>query len=595
MADLTREDKMVRSDHSSVVSSPDSADTKPGSRSKASIRVSRACVQCRSKHVKCDATMPACLRCSVEGKPCFYAKSRRGIRDPLKRSLISDKPPVQSSPGNYSQLSNTISVDAGSRYSHDLSSWHPEPKRSPSVGEENVLLNAYFRNFHPTHPVVLPKRYFLDQIDSMPDSMHFLLAVMNFVGSLYLPNSSTEELRESAFVAACGPLPMTAQSVQGLLIMGIVAVGEMKFEYQNGWTNKAISIALEIGMQHKSFADNATSPILAECYRRVYWSLYFLDCARGIRDCKTVISLHDVASDVELPCEEWEYSSGQIPQPMSLAQYDLQNLLGKPEVSSFTYLVDLCRISNNLILPYDGASNEEKAELFERADGLICDWLIKIPQWKLDLVDSDGIADMVIFHAVAFAQQNRLRIRQCASRQSLELRECFPLGPVRGPHRQAQKVKGFGWNATPIDVLAANSVCDLFRRSFPIKNLSPLCVPGLARVALAYLDACVFLGLDTPLMREKLSMVLHILNTHGETWALSQKIAEELREVTKEYLSPVKIGGQPSYIDQWTAAIPAAVSAESNTLATQASFSMYTDFGHQEDWAPYIQDNFINV
>lgn len=65
---------------------------------KGGIRVSLACLpvrsttllirdsianmeQCRSRHVKCGAEVPACSRCQQDDKPCFYAKSRRGMRD----------------------------------------------------------------------------------------------------------------------------------------------------------------------------------------------------------------------------------------------------------------------------------------------------------------------------------------------------------------------------------------------------------------------------------------------------------------------------------------------------------------------------------
>jgi len=45
------------------------------------VRVSLACVPCRSRHVKCGAETPNCSRCLQDKKPCFYAKSRRGMRD----------------------------------------------------------------------------------------------------------------------------------------------------------------------------------------------------------------------------------------------------------------------------------------------------------------------------------------------------------------------------------------------------------------------------------------------------------------------------------------------------------------------------------
>ena len=33
-------------------------------------RVTLACVQCRERHIKCDAQLPFCSRCQTEGKQC---------------------------------------------------------------------------------------------------------------------------------------------------------------------------------------------------------------------------------------------------------------------------------------------------------------------------------------------------------------------------------------------------------------------------------------------------------------------------------------------------------------------------------------------
>jgi hypothetical protein len=251
----------------------------------------------------------------MEGKPCFYAKSRRGIRDPKKRSLISDKPPARPNSLPFPQLSKVPSLQVPDHYLNDTSSsWDSISNRAPSsTNEESCLINLYFANFHPSHPVILPKRFFLKHVEADADSMHFLVSAINFVGSLYAPHIPSEELREEAFGAACGPLPITAQSVQGLLILSLAALGEMKFEYQNGWTNRAISMALELGMQHKTFADTTTDPVLAESFRRIYWGLYFHDCVRNVRESGIGTSLHSVISDVDLPCEEWEYDAGVSP------------------------------------------------------------------------------------------------------------------------------------------------------------------------------------------------------------------------------------------------------------------------------------------
>jgi hypothetical protein len=258
--------------------------------------------------------MPTCARCCAESRPCYYARSRRGIRDPKKRSLISDKPPVQplGTPQHlFSPVASSIKLpDPFVDHMHNISNPHAGDSPSSFTGSGSMLIDAYFSYFHPTHSVLLPKHFFLKHIEAEPDSMHFLLSVINFVGSLYISGVSSDELREVAFAAACAPLPMTPQSVQGLIILSIAALGEMKFEYQNWWTNNAISMARDLGMHRRTFADTTADEMLAESYRRVYWGLFLLDCVRNLRDCANGMSLDERTGDVDLPCEEWEYESG---------------------------------------------------------------------------------------------------------------------------------------------------------------------------------------------------------------------------------------------------------------------------------------------
>jgi hypothetical protein len=96
----------------------------------------------------------------------------------------------------------------------------------------------------------------------------------------------------------------------------------------------------------------------------------------------------------------------QIPKPISLAQYDQQSDLGSADFSSWVYLIDMCRISKRLVLLYQDSFEDKNLRLFEQADFLISEWSLKLPQWKMDLVDSGGMADMVLFHAIALAQQS---------------------------------------------------------------------------------------------------------------------------------------------------------------------------------------------
>ncbi|KAI1492769.1 hypothetical protein F5X96DRAFT_690549 [Biscogniauxia mediterranea] len=525
----------------SSVSSPEGAESKTSNRSKANIRVSLACVQCRSKHVKCDATLPACNRCQLDKKPCYYAKSRRGIRDPKKRSLISDKPPVSPSKPPFLSTSSIPSPSTPDHGPNNLpSGWSVSDKPrglNSHANEREMLLDAFYSYFHPSHPCLPPKRLFLSHVESDPGSYHFLLSVIEFCGSLYLHQVYSEGLREAAYSTACGSLPFTAQSVQGLVLLSAIAFGEAKFEHHAGFVYTAIGIATELEMHRKSFANAVRDPVLAESYRRTWWCLVLQDSLRTTVGRGPVLSTSDFDCDVDLPCEEWEYDTGAIPRPTSQFEYETQANLGRTDFSSMALLVDMCRIQTELVVPCNEAPEDKKTEMFQRADSRICDWLRRVPRWKMDLVDPEGKVDIVLFHALALAHINRLRLRQHGSRQGINLGQYFPMGPATGPDRKGQVVKSFGWNPHPIDIQAANGLCDLFRYPLPPINLCPAIGFGVLRAALAYLDACVFLGLDSSEFREKINMVIQVFTVHGKAWPLSRRVAEEIDSVVKEYLT----------------------------------------------------------
>lgn len=59
--------------------------------------VAVACVQCRSRHLKCDGAV-RCSRCVADGIACSYVKSRRGWKGPRKSTRLQHGPSVGMDP-----------------------------------------------------------------------------------------------------------------------------------------------------------------------------------------------------------------------------------------------------------------------------------------------------------------------------------------------------------------------------------------------------------------------------------------------------------------------------------------------------------------
>ncbi|KAK8074849.1 hypothetical protein PG997_009512 [Apiospora hydei] len=542
-------------------STPNSSDPRPSPRGfRPAVRVSLACVQCRSK---------------------------RGIRDQKKRSLILDRPVAIPTIGRIEPEAQIPAVNPVCDVEDGkLVGWAPSTRITPgseALGKTTPL-DAYYTCFHAAHPFILPKRFLVDQAITDPSRMHFLLMAINYIGSLYMPETQSGELGNTAYAAACAPLPMTPQSVQGLLIMSFAAFGNTSFTYYKGWLHRANTMAQELGMHKKAFAAEAPDPVVAESYRRTYWGLYWLYVCYNLFETKV---LCDIPGDVDLPCEEWEYESGNIPHPTSLAQYEVHSALGTAEFSSMAYLVDLCRITATYVLGYHGAPEDKKERLFERADSLLCDWTLKVPAWKLDLVNSEGSADVVLQQAWGLAHSSRLILRESVARGNLGLKESCSLGPSAGPSMGARKVKCFGWQAINAEIQAADHMLALFRKPVDLKYFSPLLVAGIRRMALVYLDACVFQGLDTPVYREKLSMLARIMSVHGQVWEVSRSFTEELRDVVAEYLSAPMDPPEPSQ-DEIRPPVFAAAAGDIMGESGEFTFPDFNRLGTVDAW---VHDN----
>jgi len=106
-------------------------------------------------------------------------------------------------------------------------------------------------------------------------------------------------------------LPLTGFTVQALLLLSVASHCCSNFQQARELLDKAISIALDIGMQSQEFASangNGDS-VIEESWRRTWWGLYVVDGTfEGIQRSPT-FSMWHVETDVDLPCEECDYLS----------------------------------------------------------------------------------------------------------------------------------------------------------------------------------------------------------------------------------------------------------------------------------------------
>lgn len=88
----------------------------------------------------------------------------------------------------------------------------------------------------------------------------------------------SSDLRRSAIKEIEDPnLPRNGFTVQALLLTAIAVHAQDDLIQARDILDKAISLALELRMNSRTFASMEQDPVIAESWRRTYWFMYGTD------------------------------------------------------------------------------------------------------------------------------------------------------------------------------------------------------------------------------------------------------------------------------------------------------------------------------
>ncbi|TGO07555.1 hypothetical protein BTUL_0265g00040 [Botrytis tulipae] len=475
--------------------------------SRGGIRVSLACVPCRNRHVKCGAEMPSCSRCQQDDKPCFYAKSRRGMRDKnatrIKHSTkehIRDRYKVNDQAGYSTSARSHAGNSSGESWTGAASDTSPSPSSSSSrlnsvkPMDSKRLTDLYYNFFHKAHPYIVPKPHLLSRLESDTDSLNNLMLVMQYIGSLYAPDLPSADFRAIAVNQLdLLNLPQTGFSVQTLLLLAIAVHAEDERQQARAILDRSICMALELGMNHRAFAEMERDPVLAESWRRTFWGLYVLDGVFSGIACASSFILSAIETQVDLPCEDYEYESGRIPRPRTLSDYDSRDFEDEiPVFSSFTYLIDLVRIIGT-ILSINDITGKNLEPAVTNADAMLVNWKLHLPVEKQGVVDKHEEVDELLFQAQNLLQTLLVVIHRPLSRlyhSPLEkISGCAPPPPTSPPTGNEDLTR---WLHTKKTIEAAQTAMNLYALPSPILLHTPLGICGITKATLANLSACAY-------------------------------------------------------------------------------------------------------
>ncbi|KAE8446843.1 hypothetical protein EG329_011620 [Mollisiaceae sp. DMI_Dod_QoI] len=551
-------------DLSQALSDPFLLDSEPPAKRRTRLRAAKACLACRSRHMKCDSVEPKCTRCQLDDKTCVYTKSRRGGSHKVSPSNSSPQgqcpstsissngrtPGLETDPGSLESLASIPTIDSFV-YADGVEDAPSDERREDDMGA------FFYKYFHPAHPIALPRAQFLSRCRSDPDSLKYLIPVIEYIGSVFNTSIDSDRYKmiaDQAFNSAS--LPPTGFSVQALVLYALARHCSDEFDVANMYLERATDMALSIGMDRRDFAilRGDGDALLSESWRRTWWTLYMLDAIFASIGHHPTHRLQDIEFMVDLPCEDTEYESNKIPsRPRTFEEYDNREFLDEDVVfSSMTYLVDAIRIASSN-MPNINSSFCPGSRTIAAADAKVVNWFLYLPKCKQEAVKEDGEIDETMFLAHMTINIEKMLLHRPHSAltfSSIEARsKCTPPADYRQPGDMQRSILLHTAKALE----ATSTAIMMFALPAPMIKHSPIVTCALALVVMAQVSACnhVLRPSDMArtdekakrraeayeLGRDRVRLGLGALRSTKHVWALARRSVREVVSVSRELLT----------------------------------------------------------
>ncbi|KAF2798230.1 hypothetical protein K505DRAFT_233714 [Melanomma pulvis-pyrius CBS 109.77] len=403
------------------------------------------------------------------------------------------------------------------------------------------LIDLYYENFYGAFPITTPLHYVCRRKMSENHQLQDLLLVMQWVGSIYAPWTTSDPYYEKAHQALQKPtLPRNGFSVQALMIFAVAQHhSDLKLEARIT-LNLAIAIALELGMNSKEFAqrNGEGNPVLEESWRRTYYLLYLTDQHFSVVVNNPTFTLRDLPNLVDLPCDDEYYELGQIPPTRTWQDYESREFADDEVIySSIVYLYDVASVVSYIMRSFL-ATGSFGDILLASVDAKIAAWKSLLPACKKDPLHQNGKVDEVMFlahmiSAILIMNTHRPFSTLTYSIEELTTESFVSAVPYVEPLKQGQGAH------TARALKAADIQTKLLAIPCVIERHHPFTLCITASIATAQVSACNFLLEDHALSiaRDRVRLSIGYLSAMGSHWPLAKKMAREVRRIARRTLA----------------------------------------------------------
>ncbi|KAL7908409.1 hypothetical protein GGI35DRAFT_61085 [Trichoderma velutinum] len=572
-------------------------------------RSSLACLACRSRHVKCDGKRPSCSRCDESGRLCNYAKSRRGglgraaltrlrqlaaAENRLVGNLIRATGP-QAIPEARPEPEVDACLDAivvSTTQDSILERYDPVPLVPPTVQarnlEDDALVDLYYKNFHKLHPLVLPRRCLI-RLFQDPDSQPRLVplvAVLRLIGHLYGFREWPCLLQDAVKVYFSQASQTDPFMVQCRILYSVALFWYGYKKEAKDEMDTAARLALGLEMFRCQFAteQGGEDLVLQESWRRTWWMLYIVNGYYAGTVGTLEFALIDVEATVELPCEEFEYESGEIPKPKTLEEFDCREFsLGNTSFSSFAYLIGAVRCVASAAPMALGITPEDASlHVIHTADSILDGWLLLLPSGSKQMMDKSGEIDELMFQAKLLIHVATISLHRPLSDLRFNTIEaissCARQPP---PDRPIPEMV----NVHTVRVLRAieAQICLLALPARPFHH-TPFITCMISEGTLALLSACKFLlkARELSRARDQVRMTIGCIKALGDIWPRTAKNLQEIQRIAQHALGLKEDMPIPTVSD------PPSLSNLSSLSSSDRQKTQESDISPSNDDATYM-------
>ncbi|KAF4964999.1 hypothetical protein FSARC_7133 [Fusarium sarcochroum] len=528
-------------------------------------------------------------RCTSLEKQCQYTASRRGGLD---RAALSERR-KRLATGTDSRLSAaTPHLSLG--VSDDVTISNRDVQHmigidgigdvlcveTPHTHIENLaedpLIKSYYTNFHDFHPFVLPLRHLNRLREGLQEaSLDFepLIAVMCLIGHLYSTHQWSDSLKSRAETCIAQLSSLGPVQVQSRLLYSIALFwNNLKIEAKKE-IDTAADIATELGMHKQEFAatHGAGDDVLMESWRRTWWMLFIVDAyyagTLGTMNLKTF----NIEATVELPCEESEYESANIPVPRTLEDFDSREFSDEEIIfSSFAYLIGAVQCAALAISASPKKATRQDSEyIIQSADSIIDAWLLLLPKAQKPVLQKDGTIDELMFQAHLLVHVVTIGLHRPLSDLRFNPIESVS-SCAREPPPDTPKPDLINVHTARI-LKSVNAQIQLL--ALPVRPFkhTPFTTCMVSDGTLALLSACNYLlqGKALAIARDQIRLTIGCLKALGEIWPRTAKNVKEIQTIARHVLK-LKGGSTTTSITPTSSELPSLTGSEGETSIQSA-------------------------